>query len=57
MPKALANFSPGLSQPWAVKISHHSFGTLKEFGLHKPNAFSVFLILYISFPRVEATLG
>jgi hypothetical protein len=53
-PKAFANSSPGLLQPWGNRRT--ILRTLKEFLTHMPNTFSV-LFTYISAPRVEATLG
>jgi len=57
-PKALANSSPGLQQPWESAISMTIGETLKEFAKRAlANAFSVQGAIACIDPRVAATLG
>ena|GEM_PF-4708323 len=58
-PKAFANFSPGLPQPWgSPNIDNSNAVSVGEASRIKfANAFSVASISLNSFPRVEATLG
>jgi hypothetical protein len=53
-PKAFANFSPGLGQPW-VQPSE-IFQTLKGLIPHMPNAFSVNVAFLFLSPKVVAVL-